>query len=225
MIRAFVAGYLLLAAVTEAAAQNLPSDAPQMLLKRLESGSCRKLPLGQYTWSYDGNARRPVYYLGQPGREDFETAAYYEKVGVVGIDLIKPIDGGFGSGPMGIFNVTLKFPIDGKMFKQDGKNVCIQISDYSNAGGKVVRTEQVKGGRTNWAGTIAYIQLTGIGCLPPPASFPNVCRNDPRKPRQFRALFREKPFGGGWLILASDVYIEEENRFLGDKVLEALQAD
>ena len=224
MVRLLVAAFFLLSANAEASSENLPSDAAQMLIKRFEE-NCQPLPLGQYTWSYDGKSRRPVYYLGQPGREDFEDAVYYEKFGIVGIDLVKPIDGGFGSGPKGIFNVKLKFPIDGKMFKQEGKNICIRVSDYSGADGKVIKSEQVKGGRTNWNGSIVYIQLTGIRCFPNPGFVQDICRNDHKRLTQFRVLFREKPFGGGWLLLASDVYFEEENRFLGNKVTEALQAD
>jgi hypothetical protein len=208
-----------------ATAQSLPNEAWQILLKEVELHACQKIPLGQFFWSYDQQTRRPIYLAGDSDKDSFFLASSYEKIGLVGLDVVKVSGGQFGFSYKATVQVRLKYPLDGKVLRQNGKDVCYQLSDFANASGKVNRTEPTKGGRTNWAGVVAYVELLGIGCLTPPPSFPNICRNDPNKPRQFRALFREKPFDGSWRLVAYDIYLKEQNHFMTNNVIDALQAD
>jgi hypothetical protein len=193
----------------------LPPDAITALLKSVDARSCMKIPVGRWQFEYNRETQRPQSPMNP---EDLQNALWHEGQGFIRITFA-----GHLMGPVGAFDLTLRHPVDGQLLRRDQDGVCLAFTDYSGVTGKISKTEDVKGGRTGWKGTIAYMSLTNFGCKEVPAGFPNICRNSPANVRQFRVLFREKPFGDGWLILGHDLYVN--NSFVTNNVLQALTAD
>jgi hypothetical protein len=147
---------------SESLCRGTNSDAIPAFLKGLDNASCSELPVGIREWGYSMQTQRPTGG-GLGGGDDLQNALYYEGQGLLEIRFI-----GHVIGDVGRFQVNLKFPVDGKIIRRDGNRICFNGNDYSKATGTVTRTENVKGGRTGWIGIIAYVQITGIGCLTPP---------------------------------------------------------
>jgi hypothetical protein len=113
--------------------------------------------------------------------------------------------------------VNLHPSVDRKMVRLLAGTACYRTRDYMNTDVSVVRIDAVKGGKTNWEGSIAYVIVaSGKRTI--------AADDEPTEPTRLRLLFKLSPFEKDWRFVIGDIAYRN-GQFQSDNVPVKLQQD